>query len=106
MIGWVFFKADTLTDALLYLKQMFIPVSKPNILGDINYFLSKELLITLLIGIVISTPIFGLIKSRLKNLKQELPIKQMYFGFLILLFHISLSYIAIDSYNPFIYFRF
>jgi alginate O-acetyltransferase complex protein AlgI len=106
LIGWVFFKAETLTDALLYLKQMFIPVTKPNILGDVNYFLSKEVCIALIVGIIISMPVFSFFKERLKQLNENIIAKFLYFSLLILIFHISISYIAIDSYNPFIYFRF
>ena len=106
MIGWVFFKAETLTDALLYLRQMFILVSKNNIPGDISYFLSIELCVALIIGVAISMPIFGYLKQKLKNYNQTLYAKFFYFLFLVLIFHVSISYIAIDSYNPFIYFRF
>jgi alginate O-acetyltransferase complex protein AlgI len=106
MIGWVFFKAETLTGALLYLKQMFIPISKNNILGDVNYFMTKELCITLFVGVIISVPAYGYIKQKLNRYSQHVYAKALYFLFLISMFHISISYIAIDSYNPFIYFRF
>ena len=106
MIGWVFFKAETLTGALLYLKQMFIPVHKINILGNVNYFITKEFSIALIVGIVISMPVFGYLKVKLSKYKNGSIAKRLYYVFLILLFHISISYIAIDSYNPFIYFRF
>lgn len=106
MIGWVFFKAETLTEALLYLRQMFIPASIDSILGDVNYFMSIELYIMLVIGVAISMPVFGYFKQMLKNYNQNTIAKLIYFSFLILMFHVSISYIAVDSYNPFIYFRF
>ena len=106
MIGWVFFKVETLNDAFLYLRQMFIPVSKPNILGDVNYFLSMELVIVLIIGIIISIPTFGYLKRKLHIYRNKSIAIFAYFTLLILMFHISISYIAVDSYNPFIYFRF
>lgn len=106
MIGWVFFKAETLTGALLYLKQMFVPTSKNNLLGDFDYFITTELSITLLVGIVISIPVYSYIKNKLSHLRSNALWNSVYYISLIVLFHISISYIAIDSYNPFIYFRF
>lgn len=106
LVGWVFFKAETLTHALLYLKQMFIPAVKENILGDVSYFLSKELSIALIVGVLISMPFYSFMKERLSKSKVSSLFNTAYFIFLIVLFHISVSYIAIDSYNPFIYFRF
>lgn len=106
VIGWVFFKAETLTDAILFLRQMFVPTAKSGLLGDVSFFMTNELMIALVVGALISMPTYSWISKKIARSQPFKKITYLYSIFLILLLHVSISYIAIDSYNPFIYFRF
>ncbi len=102
LIAWVFFRAETVSQALLYIKQMFALKTIPNV-AFINFYLTKEVLFAFLLAIVFSFPIYIKINDKFRN--------NLYFSYLkpislLLIFIISVMYVAIDSYNPFIYFRF
>lgn len=101
MIGWVFFRASDLDQAFLFLKKMFVldltPVNNPDFLSG---FTMMFWVISVL-AIVASTPIFKKIgESRVGQIKWL-----TYSGYLVL-FVISIVYLAGLSYNPFIYFKF
>ena len=101
IIGWVFFRADTIKDALLYLKCMFVI--------DVSSFKNMELITKIdhifimcfLVSIIGIAPVFNTI-SKVKILKYELVTKSLY----ILLWTISVLYMIGLAYNPFIYFQF
>ncbi len=106
-ISWVFFRSDTISEAMLYLKNMF-SFSTPTNFEFLHFYCSKETLIVLLLAIIFSTPIHQYIKPFALNLfknKHSLYTTSKYIGILVL-FIICCIYISIDSYNPFIYFRF
>ncbi|MBR9845053.1 MAG: MBOAT family protein [Algicola sp.] len=102
--SWVFFRSETVNDALLYLKSMFAFDVKTNI-DFLLFYLSNEMLIVLVLAILLSTPIHKkLIAIPFKN-NPKLHVAFKY-SCLTFLFLICCIYISIDSYNPFIYFRF
>jgi len=116
LVGWVFFRADTLGQALYFLKTMF---GVGNVTADINivkeYFTPEFILISI-IGIISSTRIFVIIGDSLKKLIESVSGIKIFFikdiakftyiiGIVIILL-ITLSYMATNSYSPFIYFRF
>lgn len=106
-ISWVFFRSDTISEAMLYLKNMFSFITPTNF-KFLHFYCSKETLIVLLLAIIFSTPIHQYIKPFALNLfknKHSLYTTSKYIGILVL-FIICCIYISIDSYNPFIYFRF
>ncbi len=102
LIAWVFFRADTVPKALLYIKQMFAFKTIPNV-EFINYYLTKEVLFAFLLAIIFSFPVYIKINDKFSD---NLYFKSLKPVLLLLLFVISVMYVAIDSYNPFIYFRF
>lgn len=119
MIGWVFFRAESFTYALTYLKVMF-NLQNPS---SINHqfamsYLNNEVFLALLFGILGSTPICYYISNIYKTVLGKLTINKffvssldfLYFGlkviFLVTAFLFSIVALASNSYNPFIYFRF
>ncbi len=117
LISWVFFRADDLTYSISFLKTMFGGSKLDSELWMLNEYFTNELVIALLFGILGSTTIFLLIQSKLLKLSEKF--KDIFIGravsisfeviagfglFTILL--ISIMYLASNSYNPFIYFRF
>lgn len=105
-ISWVFFRSDTLTEALHYINAMFSFQIMTN-MDFLNYYLSTELLVVLLLATVLSMPVYHKIKFYVNNAGTNLQFFESIraFGLLALLV-CCLFYIATDSYNPFIYFRF
>jgi D-alanyl-lipoteichoic acid acyltransferase DltB (MBOAT superfamily) len=102
VLGWVLFRAETLSGAWTYLKSMF--GLSGNALSDgmfTGYF--KQSVILLAIGIVLCTPLFRWLKK--KTEKSVLAGIVTTVG-LIGLFILSVASLVSSSYNPFIYFNF
>jgi len=104
IVAWVFFRADNLSHALLYLKKMFI-YDSTNIFYS-SYFkyiyIDCNLIITFIAAIIFAMPTYPFLLKRFN--------KSWHRNFcvliLMLLFLLSIVYLVSDSYNPFIYFRF
>lgn len=95
MLGWVVFRSDNITQAIIYLKNMFFLNNNP--VSDYNFILYiREYAFFLIPGIIFSMPVYKYIRKNewIKNV------------FLILVFAVSVSYIVRGTYNPFIYFNF
>lgn len=108
-LSWVFFRSDTIQDSINYLGNLFSFKNETN-MAFLNFYLTKEIVFVLIVAIIFSTKLIDVIKSRLKRLKifpkSTGAINTVKFICLIALFIISCFYVATDSYNPFIYFRF
>jgi alginate O-acetyltransferase complex protein AlgI len=106
MVGWVFFRASSFSDALNYLKVMFVP-HYAEISPSLISLLSPHLIFIVLVGIVASTPILSVLKKTLEKRlflikgwnTLELPV-------MAILLVLCLAGLASNAYNPFIYFRF
>ncbi len=103
VIGWVIFKSDSLTNAIIYLKCMF-GFSSANFELGYLLFILKENFVIIVTAMLISTPIY----QKLKNWKYKdtITIKTAYVISVCLLFLLSVSTLVKGSYNPFIYFNF
>lgn len=105
MIGWVMFRADTMTYAWNYLLRMFNWSAKSGGTYTLSYFLSPAEIVIMVIGILCSMPLF----SKLVLRREGIPGKIMNVAvdlWLLLIFVLSVASIANASFNPFIYFRF
>ncbi|WP_456439084.1 MBOAT family O-acyltransferase [Psychroserpens sp.] len=106
-ISWVFFRSDTITDAFSFIKAMFTFNIETNV-EFLQFYLSKETFVILLLALLFSIPIFKkfsqFITYRFKTHLKALTC--MRYLCLISIFIVSCLYISVDSYNPFIYFRF
>jgi len=100
----VFFRAENLSEAINYLNRMFIyhegNISTNNFVAYFNF--NYELIITTIIALIFSMPVYPYLENKFKNPKL-LAIRYLS---IITLLLISIIYVAADSYNPFIYFRF
>jgi len=111
-ISWVFFRADTLTEAVAYLKNM-IDIDNLHT-TDMQYsqVTSNEFIYALIAGILFSVPIYKQMKNMLtviSNQNAALFASIYYipkFALLTTLLSLSILKIAASTYNPFIYFRF
>ena len=104
LITWPFFRCTTISEAWSYLVTMF-SFNFNNTPYFYSYYFNIEVILALLFGIVFSTKIAPNLIDRVfpkRNMKFEI----LSFSAAIALFILSSFYIAIDAYDPFIYFRF
>jgi alginate O-acetyltransferase complex protein AlgI len=114
--GWVIFRTESMTHAISYLSTMSGFASGAGVKYNVAMFLSDKLKLEIGMGIILSTPLYPLIKrmevSILKTgparLNAPLNVIFNFVGFVLLsiMVYASLISLAISSYNPFIYSRF
>ncbi|MBE7707982.1 MAG: MBOAT family protein [Cyanobacteria bacterium SIG27] len=103
LIGWVMFRADNMKHAWDYLMNMFglLHLKTDEFLFGFSYYIDRIEIITFMAAIVCSVPLF---KNILKiKTKWKMALINAWLTLLLIL---SMSSIAANTYNPFIYFRF
>ena len=104
LVGWVFFRADTLSAAMKYLGEMFSFTG--GVANGMAQFDNLSFIITV-IAIVLCTPVYQFLKGKLE--KTEGGKKAAFVIGAVLatvLFILSVIFLTGSGYNPFIYFRF
>jgi alginate O-acetyltransferase complex protein AlgI len=113
MIGWVFFRAETLTSAMAFLKALAgLGAALPGRYA-LEWYLTPEVALALAIGALGSMPVVRTI-GRWRERLELLPTSHRLVGSLnavgtaalMLILVASIMQIAGRAYNPFIYFRF
>lgn len=109
--AWVFFRADTINDALLYLKAMFLLSNNKTEIISHTMYTENYIFITLLMTAAIcSTPIIKNIFLKNINTGENVNTSNIAIVaqniILILLFIMIFIMLANNTYNPFIYFKF
>ncbi|MBR2789934.1 MAG: hypothetical protein IKD70_04880, partial [Eggerthellaceae bacterium] len=102
LIGWVFFRAESLADAVVYLSAMFGLAGNPFIDGVFTGWFTQNAIL-LAVGAVLCTPAIRRLSERTKDSKVMTVAKT---AGLICLFVLSVASLVSNSYNPFIYFNF
>lgn len=108
LIGWVFFRVESINDAFYYTKRLFFDGSVES--NWITYFDTKFTII-FIIGIISSTSFIPFIKNLFykhlaKFISVNLILRTVYLLSISSLLIISSIYLVAGTYNPFIYFRF
>ena len=110
LISWVIFRSESLSQAWGFVGSMFSFNFDSN--NDyLKFFVTIEGIMSIFLAIVFSIPKLGLaISSIFRDSEQMEEVSWVKiiskYSLLLILFSISIFYIATDSYNPFIYFRF
>lgn len=107
LIGWVFFRADTLSIAWNYLGVMFGFVKNEMINFSTMYYLNHFTIVVLVVGILFSTNLPAILLNKIKKvrvIRSVLPYLESLCVVLLLL--ICAILVMASTYNPFIYFRF
>lgn len=108
MLGWVLFRADSISQAVLYLKAMF---GQNNFMSrqpgfDLAYYLNGYNVFIMFLATILSTPV---LKNAWDFLGKRMNGNILYLvekiG-LVVLFGLSIIRLVSSSYNPFIYFQF
>lgn len=103
LMGWVLFRATSLTNAYSYILNMF-GVSANGFVDPIFLQNLKQIGFWLIIGALFSTPFAKKIKEKLPE--KSIILDVLYCVAVVFLFVISTASIVSSSYNPFIYFNF
>jgi len=116
MFGWVLFRSDTLTQALLFFKTMFGFSGAELANHPIGRYASHQVLVAIGLGAVFSAPVWRWGQEQLTKLTAAAPQKLQpplrTIGalaealVLIVLLLVSAAWLAGGTYNPFIYYRF
>src|SRR5206468_652893 len=112
MIGWVFFRADTLGYAVAFLQALIgLGQSQPTPF-TVQWYLTPELWLALVAGVIGSAPWVPVLAERIdaaaahgrRTLAHGSAV--MTTASLVLMLFASIMQMAARTYNPFIYFRF
>jgi alginate O-acetyltransferase complex protein AlgI len=109
MVGWVFFRAETLPGAVTFLKAMSGATAAAPTPYTVWWYLTPELWLALAAGAVGSAPWVPALSARLRRLERpRLAWSADLLGTatLMALLVASIMSMAARTYNPFIYFRF
>lgn len=106
LIGWIIFRSDNLTICLNFIKNLF----SFNMDYMENFIIYIETYyVYFILSIIFSIPIYPYIIDKISNIKNnkiKIIFEILHYSFLIIIFIISIMFLAKSSYNPFIYFRF
>lgn len=116
VVGWVFFRADSLTQARAFLKALLGFAQGSGVAFHTGLYLNTELLLVLFIGLLGSLPLAPALSRWINRSSDEAETQAVtglaVFGktaellFLIAVFLYATMLIAAGTYSPFIYFRF
>lgn len=104
--SWILFFSKDLAAALQYYRNMFVPATTGPINFTWRYYLSKKILLLLIISVVVQLPGIEIIRSRAQSFADSNIGNVIKKAALLLLFVIDIFYIVNSSYSPFIYFQF
>ena len=114
LVSWVFFRAETLSDAINYLRSMFT-FNFSGVPFEFLDAINADVLFALFFGLILSTPIYR--KWFLSNADQKggklaevtilgRSVPYMRCALVLFLLFLSAMSLASTTHNPFIYFRF
>lgn len=99
LVSFPIFRCESVPEAFSYIGKMFSFNFNSNI-EYINFYFTTEVKLALFTGVIFSMPVFVFFEE--KFLTKPVVKKT----FLISVFLLSIVYVSISTYNPFIYFRF
>ncbi len=109
LIGWVLFRANNLSDALNYYKNMFWFNDNAFFDLDASFFLNEHIVI-FVVAIIFATPVAKNISKIFKTILFKNKLYGIYFfisiGVEFLLLYLCTISLLASNYNPFIYFNF
>ncbi len=114
MIAWVFFRSTNIDYAFMFIKKLFGDANNVQQWGKLIFYFNNEFIICLMVAVLGAAGVFQMIHSTIISkiiVKPNLgSLRTIYDGLSIVvlmsLFVLSIVYITIGSYSPFIYFRF
>lgn len=108
LIGWVIFRCESLDSIKTMFTSMFTLKITEFSLNELLIYL-ETYAIYFILAIIFSMPVYYKIVDKINSLKEgklKLALNILHYGSLIVIFIITIMFLAYSSYNPFIYFRF
>jgi len=115
-MSWVFFRTDTLSHALFFLKTMVGFVEGTDLEYHVSLYLNFEVVLAILFGMIVSTPVLSKLSkpydeqiasnSHARNFTTNAILSSLVGLSLAFIFLTSIMKLAAGTYNPFIYFQF
>ena len=106
MVGWVFFRSNSLEHAVSYLSAILVIDSEFTRDHILNY-INNEVIVCIIFAIILSSEeMKGYLKRVFDRLQNKIISEGIINFALLLLFFFSCTKLALGTYNPFIYFRF
>ena len=102
VVGWIVFRSESLSDAFNYLRTIFGLNSNVFVDGLFKGWFCQNMIL-MLIGGLLSTPIFKYISDKTREISLARIISAIC---ICCLFVLSVASLVSSSYNPFIYFNF
>ncbi|MCQ2532314.1 MAG: MBOAT family protein [Saccharofermentans sp.] len=100
MFGWIFFRAETLTAALQYIKGMFVLQGKD--FAKFVFVINPMYIFFIVVGIIFCMP-----HNKIKDLVNKHEATMIIADFVkVLVFALAISYMLGSGFSPFLYFRF
>ena len=116
MLGWVFFRAETLAQAISFIAAMAGLGRGSGVEYNVALYVNAELLAALVIGVLGSTPLMRSLYQRAERALSSRKdaagplaaawLRMLSFAAMLAIFLVSVALSAAGTYNPFIYFRF
>jgi alginate O-acetyltransferase complex protein AlgI len=106
MIGWVFFRAETLAGAVAFLKALAGQSPAAPTMYTVGSYLTPELWLALIAGVLGSAPWVPALARRIAEPRETAGVALLNTAALTALLVLSVMHVAARTYNPFIYFRF
>ncbi len=114
VVGWVFFRVESMHDAFAYLATMFGFSGVDRVVDTAGAYLNTKVLFVLVFAAVLSLPVIPVFREWYTKLtlrhsavaRATIVGDIVYVMVLLGLFALSVLLVASDTYNPFIYFRF
>jgi alginate O-acetyltransferase complex protein AlgI len=109
IVGWVFFRAETLPGSIAFLKAMAGLSAAAPTPYTVQWYLTPELWLALTAGAIGSTPWVPTLARRFSRVEPpqfDWPVSLLSTTTLVALLVASIMSMAARTYNPFIYFRF
>ena len=100
VIGWVFFRANSLTAAVSYILSMFRLAG--NDWANFRFVINNHYIFTIIVGIILSIP-FPKLKAYIDAHEGAKIVRDV---FVVLAFVVAVCFMVGSGYSPFLYFRF
>jgi alginate O-acetyltransferase complex protein AlgI len=107
MIGWVFFRAENLSDAMQYMKVVWGFGETHTQFASISELMPIKAIVIFIAGLILSAPVFFWVQKKSEKYLKNNVVRDLSYLFLLsVLFVVCIMMLASGTYNPFIYFRF
>lgn len=108
IIGFVIFRADSLSVAFSYIGRMFTPSAYTGGFSDALSFCTPYLICTVIFAIVCCLPVLPYIKGKMQtlSLRKVSVLEGATYVLVLLMLFVCIMVLAANTYSPFIYFRF